>query len=80
MKKLIAIVLGVVALSGFAGTLYYLYSKSEDKPVVFETALSDFYVEYELVAYGAVSVPRPVVMSGMHEQILDALTSRASRS
>ncbi len=45
-------------------------------PVVFETALSDFYVEYELVAYGAVSVPRPVVMSRLHEQILDAFNEQ----
>jgi small-conductance mechanosensitive channel len=48
----------------------------EPAPVVFETALSDFYVEYELVAYGAVSVPRPVVMSRLHEQILDAFNEQ----
>ena len=48
----------------------------EPAPVVFETALSDFYVEYELVAYGAVSVPRPVLMSRLHEQILDAFNEQ----
>ncbi len=48
----------------------------EPAPVVFETALSDFYVEYELVAYGAASVPRPVLMSRLHEQILDAFNEQ----
>jgi small-conductance mechanosensitive channel len=48
----------------------------EPTPVVFETALSDFYVEYELVAYGAASVPRPVLMSRLHEQILDAFNEQ----
>jgi small-conductance mechanosensitive channel len=43
----------------------------EPAPVVYETALSDFYVEYELVAHGEVTVPRPVLLSRLHEQILD---------
>jgi small-conductance mechanosensitive channel len=41
------------------------------RPEVFETALSSFFVEYELVAYASSSVPRDVVMSRLHEQILD---------
>jgi small-conductance mechanosensitive channel len=48
----------------------------EPAPVVFETALSDFYVEYELVAHGAAAVPRPVLMSRLHEQILDAFNEQ----
>ena len=44
---------------------------SEPTPVVHETALSNFYVEYELVAHGDVTVSRPVLMSRLHEQILD---------
>ncbi len=48
----------------------------EPAPVVFETALSDFYVEYELVAHGTISVPRPVLMSRLHEQILDAFNEQ----
>ena len=43
----------------------------EPAPTVFETALSDFYVEYELVAYGNATVPRSVMLSRLHEQILD---------
>jgi hypothetical protein len=37
MKKVLGILLGLVLVSGFAGTLYYLWSKSETPPVVFST-------------------------------------------
>jgi HlyD family secretion protein len=37
MKKTITILFGLVILSGFAGTIYYLYSKSEEQPVIYET-------------------------------------------
>jgi small-conductance mechanosensitive channel len=43
----------------------------EPPPVVFETALTDFYVEYELVAQGAAGVPRSIILSRLHEHILD---------
>lgn len=43
----------------------------EPQPDVIETALSDFYVEYELVAYGTAAVERPILMSRLHEQVLD---------
>jgi small-conductance mechanosensitive channel len=43
----------------------------EPSPEVYETALSDFYIEYELVAHGDVAVSRPVLLSRLHEQILD---------
>ena len=44
----------------------------EPAPVVYETALSDFYVEYELVAHGTSAITRAVLMSDLHQQILDA--------
>lgn len=74
MKKLIAIVLGVVALSIFAGTLYYLYSKAEDKPVVYETASPAVRsIVRKTVATGSV-VPRKEVeikpqVSGVVEKL-----------
>jgi small-conductance mechanosensitive channel len=43
----------------------------EPAPVVYETALSDFYIEYKLVARGSDSVARPILLSRLHEQILD---------
>jgi small-conductance mechanosensitive channel len=43
----------------------------EPVPMVHETALSDFHVGYELVAHGDVAVSRPVLLSRLHEQILD---------
>ena len=38
MKKVLSILFGVIVLSAFAGTIYYLHSKSEETPVVYETA------------------------------------------
>ena len=43
----------------------------QPEPEVFETALTSFSIEYELVAYATSDVPRPVIMSRLHEQILD---------
>jgi HlyD family secretion protein len=37
MKKVLGILIGLVLVSGFAGTLYYLWSKSETPPVIFST-------------------------------------------
>jgi len=41
-------------------------------PYVIQTALSDFYVEYRLVARADADKPRPTVMSELHANILDA--------
>lgn len=38
MKKVFKIILGIVILVVFAGTIVYLYQKSQAKPVVFETS------------------------------------------
>jgi HlyD family secretion protein len=38
MKKILTIAFGLIVISAFAGTVYYLHSKSEEAPVVFETA------------------------------------------
>ncbi len=37
MKKVLSILVGLVVMSIFAGTLYYLWSKSEVPPTVYET-------------------------------------------
>ena len=37
MKKAITVLVGLILLSGFAGTVYYLYSKSEEEPTVYQT-------------------------------------------
>jgi small-conductance mechanosensitive channel len=46
----------------------------DPKPVVFQTALSDFYVEYRLVCQASFDQPRPraEVMSALHAAIQDA--------
>jgi len=46
---------------------------ADPKPIVFQTALSDFYVEYRLVCQATSSMPRPraEVMSLLHANIQD---------
>src|SRR6185312_5638435 len=43
----------------------------EPVPAVFESALTDFYVEYELVVLADATIPRSAVLSALHQQILD---------
>jgi HlyD family secretion protein len=58
MKKVLKIVLGLVILVVFAGTIVYLYRKSQAKPVIYETtAASVTDIVRKTVATGKV-VPR----------------------
>lgn len=74
MKKVLSILLGLVLLSGFAGTLYYLYSKSETVPVTYKTESPTVTtIIKKTVATGKV-VPRKEVeikpqVSGIVEQL-----------
>ncbi len=61
MKKVLLILFVLGLLSTFAGTFYYLYAKSEEPPVVFETATSEVAtIIQKTVATGSV-VPRQEV-------------------
>ena len=58
MKKILRILLFVVILVGFIWTIYFLYSKSKDKPVVFEIESAFISnIERKTVATGRV-IPR----------------------
>lgn len=58
MKKALKIILGVIILSVFAGTIVYLYKKSKAKPVVFETSTATVIdIVKKTVATGKI-VPR----------------------
>ncbi len=46
------------------------------EPYVIQTALSDFYVHYRLVARADADQPRPAVLSELHANILDAFNER----
>jgi HlyD family secretion protein len=61
MKRAFVTLVGLILLSGFAGTIYYLYSKSQEEPIVFETR-SPFVTTIidKTVATGSV-VPRKEV-------------------
>jgi len=45
--------------------------RKQPAPYVVQTALSDFYVEYRLVARADADQPRPTVLSELHANILD---------
>ena len=45
--------------------------RKRPEPYVIQTALSDFYVEYRLVARADAEAPRPRVLSELHASILD---------
>ncbi|MDY0102124.1 MAG: efflux RND transporter periplasmic adaptor subunit [Lentimicrobium sp.] len=58
MKKVLKIILGIAILVVFAGTIVYLYQKSQAKPVVFETSTASVTdIVKKTVATGKV-VPR----------------------
>ena len=61
MKKVLLILVVLALLSTFAGTFYYLYAKSEEPPVVYDTASSEIAtIIHKTVATGSV-VPRQEV-------------------
>jgi len=74
MKTFLKIFFGVVVLAVFVGTIYFLYQKSQDKPVIYQTA-SPFTetIIKKTVATGSV-VPRREIaikpqVSGIIEQV-----------
>ncbi len=78
MKTFFKILIGIIVLAVFGGTLYYLYDKSQSKPVVFTTAtpFTETIIK-KTVATGSV-VPRkeiaikPVVSGIIHELYVEA--------
>lgn len=84
MKKLFTILFGLVVLSAFAGTIYYLHSKSEEPPVVHETAQPVITtIVQKTVATGAV-VPRKEVeikpqVSGIVDELFVEPGARVER-
>jgi HlyD family secretion protein len=74
MRKILTVVFGLIVLSAFAGTIYYLHSKSAEVPVVWETEQPFVATIVEkTVAVGAV-VPRKEVeikpqVSGIVEEL-----------
>ena len=74
MKKVLSVLFGLVVISAFAGTLYYLYSKSETPPTMFDTEAPRIAtIINKTVATGSV-VPRKEVqmkpqVSGIIEEL-----------
>ena len=74
MKKFLKILIAVLIIGVFLGTIYFLYSKSEEKPVIFQTGtplMTDIYKK--TVATGSV-VPRKEIevkpqVSGLVDKI-----------
>lgn len=74
LKKILFSLLGIVLLASFAGTLYFLWAKSQEEPVVFETNTpTRESIVKKTVATGSV-VPRKEIaikpqVSGIVDQI-----------
>jgi HlyD family secretion protein len=74
MKKVLLALLAIVIVALFGGTIYYLYQKSEEKPVVFETdAPFKADIVKKTIASGTIN-PRKLVnqkpqVSGVIEKI-----------
>ena len=81
MKNVLSILVGVVLLSIFAGTLYYLWSKSEEPPVVYETeSPSVKTIIQKTVATGSVVPRREVEIKPQVSGIVDQLFVEAGET
>ncbi|MCF8366650.1 MAG: efflux RND transporter periplasmic adaptor subunit [Bacteroidales bacterium] len=74
MKTFFKILIGVIVLAIFGGTLYYLYDKSQTKPVVYTTA-SPFYetIIKKTVATGSIVPRKEIAIKPVVSGIIDAL-------
>jgi HlyD family secretion protein len=74
MKKLLAVLVGLVAISALAGTMYYLYSKSEDTPVSYKTETPAVKtIIKKTVATGSVVPRKEVAIKPQVSGIVDKL-------
>jgi HlyD family secretion protein len=81
MKKVLSMLVGVVLLSIFAGTLYYLWSKSEEPPIVYETeSPSVKTIIQKTVATGSVVPRREVEIKPQVSGIVDQLFVEAGET
>jgi len=74
MRKMMTALVGLVLFSGFAGTVFYLYSKSEKPPVHFETSTPfRTTIVRKTVATGSVVPRREVEIKPQVSGVLDEL-------
>ncbi len=74
IKKTLLILLGIVLLASFAGTLYFLWSKSQEEPVVYKTN-SPFVTSIvkKTVATGSVVPRKEIAIKPQVSGIVDKL-------
>lgn len=81
MRKVFSILLGLVLLSGFAGTLYYLHSKSEEPPTVFDVETpSRRTIISKTVATGSIVPRKEVEIKPQVSGIVDELYVEPGRT
>ena len=81
MKKLLSILVGVAVLASFAGTVFYLWSKSERPPVVFDTASPHVLdIVKKTVATGSVVPRKEVEIKPQVSGILETLFVEPGRA
>src|SRR6185295_989338 len=74
MKKVFAVLFGLVALSALAGTMFYLYSKSETTPVTYKTETPAVKtIIKKTVATGSVVPRKEVAVKPQVSGIIDKL-------
>jgi len=74
MKKILVVLFVLALLSTFAGTFYYLYAKSEEPPVVFDTEIPQVAtIIQKTVATGSVVPRREVEIKPQISGILEKL-------
>ncbi|BDD08946.1 RND transporter MFP subunit [Fulvitalea axinellae] len=78
MKKILYIFLGIALLGAVAGMFYYLYAKSQEKPVVFETE-SPFKTNIvkKTVATGAITPRKEIEVKSHVSGVVDELFTEA---
>jgi len=81
MKKLLKIALGIILLGVFVWTLYYLYKKSDEKPIVYDTK-SPFITDIikKTVATGSVVPRKEIAITAKVSGIIDKIYVEAGET
>ncbi|MEM7551401.1 MAG: efflux RND transporter periplasmic adaptor subunit [Bacteroidota bacterium] len=74
MKKVLTILLIIILVGSFAGTGYFLYSKSQEKPVVFETdSLFQTDIIQKTVATGSINPRKEIEIKSQVSGVVEKL-------
>jgi HlyD family secretion protein len=80
MKRILVILTIIIVVASFVGTGYYLYQKSEEPPIIFETN-SPFYtdIETKTVATGSIVPRKEIEVKSEVSGVVDKIYSEAGK-